>query len=66
MRSLIIPLGLGFRVRVRVKPSTVTMSLGHIIHAKKCFTIMLFRHLSTYLMNAIKTGSALPPSSKIH
>ena len=38
------------------------------IHGKKCFTIMIFRHahISTYLMNAIKTGSALPPSSKIH
>ena len=39
-----------------------------IIHATKCFSIMIFRHvhLSTYLMNANKTGSALPPSSKIH
>ena len=30
------------------------------IHGKQCFTIMIFRHvhISTYLMNAIKTDNA--------
>ena len=43
------------------------MSLGHIIHAKECFTIMIFRHvhLSICLMNSIKTGSRPAPTEPV-
>ena len=65
--------GILFLFRVRVTPLAIDYDqvLGVLFmlkYAKICFTMMIFRlvHLSTYLMNAIKTGSALLPSSKMH